>query len=73
MDQQQTDKQFMIEAMLLAGTAANNGEVPVGALLVHDGVIVAKGANSPIERHDPTAHAEINALRSAGSKLENYR
>jgi len=73
MDQQQIDKQFMIRAMLLAGKAADKGEVPVGALLVQEGVIIAEGNNSSIEKHDPTAHAEINALRSAGLKLENYR
>ena len=63
----------MKRAMLLAGTAAGKGEVPVGALLVQEGVIIAEGKNSPIETHDPTAHAEINALRSAGLTLENYR
>lgn len=73
MDQQKTDSQFMMKAMILADTAAKNEEVPVGALLVQAGVIIAEGANSPIATNDPTAHAEINALRSAGLKLENYR
>jgi tRNA(adenine34) deaminase len=73
MDQQQTDKQFMIKAMRLADTAARNDEVPVGALLVQDTVIIGEGSNSPIKKHDPTAHAEINALRSGGLKLQNYR
>lgn len=73
MDQHQTDKHFMLKAMLLASQAADMGEVPVGALLVQDGLIIGKGANSSIQNNDPTAHAEINALRSGGLRLKNYR
>lgn len=73
MDQHQTDKHFMLKAMLLASQAADMDEVPVGALLVQDGLIIGEGANSSIQNNDPTAHAEINALRSGGLKLKNYR
>lgn len=73
MDQQKTDKQFILKAIILATAAARNGEVPVGALLVQAGVIIAEGANGPIAANDPTAHAEINALRSGGLNVKNYR
>lgn len=49
------------------------GEVPVGAVVVKDGLVIASGFNQPIGRHDPTAHAEIVALRAAAEKLGNYR
>lgn len=49
------------------------GEVPVGAVVVKDGEVIAVGYNQPIGRHDPTAHAEVNALRAAAEKLGNYR
>ena len=49
------------------------GEVPVGAVVVRDGEVIATGFNQPIGRHDPTAHAEVNALRAAAEKLGNYR
>ena len=49
------------------------GEVPVGAVVVKDGVVIATGFNQPIGKHDPTAHAEVNALRGAAEKLGNYR
>lgn len=64
---------YMREALLLAKKAALQNEVPVGAVLVHENKIIARGFNQPILRHDPTAHAEIIALRSAGEYLKNYR
>lgn len=67
------DESFMRLALALAQDAADAGEVPVGALLVREGEIVGRGFNTPISRHDPTAHAEIVALRDAGSRLGNYR
>jgi tRNA(adenine34) deaminase len=67
------DEFFMREALSLARSAECLGEVPVGALVVRDGVIVGRGFNSPIGESDPTAHAEIAALRDAGRNLENYR
>ncbi|CAL1238845.1 tRNA adenosine(34) deaminase [Candidatus Methylocalor cossyra] len=63
----------MRQALALAERAAAMGEVPVGAVLVKDGEIVGEGWNCPIATHDPTAHAEIVALRAAGAKLGNYR
>lgn len=63
----------MREALSLARAAECLGEVPVGALVVRDGVIVGRGFNSPIGEHDPTAHAEIAALRDAARNLSNYR
>ena len=67
------DEYFMREAMNLARAAECLGEVPVGALVVRAGVIVGRGFNSPIGDHDPTAHAEIAALRDAARNLCNYR
>lgn len=67
------DQDFMREAMGLAREAAVCGEVPVGALVVRGGEIVGRGFNAPISRHDPTAHAEIMALRDAAAHLGNYR
>jgi tRNA(adenine34) deaminase len=64
---------FMREALVLARQAEANGEVPVGAVVVIDGEIVGRGLNSPIAQSDPTAHAEILALREAGAHLRNYR
>jgi tRNA(adenine34) deaminase len=60
-------------ALALAERAREAGEVPVGAVLVKDGEVLAEGWNCPISTHDPTAHAEIVALRAAGLTLENYR
>ena len=68
-----TDEQFMRVALAEAATAARAGEVPVGAVVVADGAIVGRGFNAPIARHDPSAHAEIAALRDAAAKLRNYR
>lgn len=64
----------MDEALEQARTARTFGEVPVGAVLVSaQGVIVGRGHNRPLDLHDPTAHAEITALRAAGTHMENYR
>jgi len=67
------DEQFMQLALEQAQHAWTLGEVPVGAVVVKDGVVIATGCNAPIGRHDPTAHAEIVALRAAAEKLGNYR
>ena len=67
------DHTFMKRALDLARQAEAAGEVPVGAVIVKDGVIVAEGWNHPIGAHDPTAHAEIVALRAAGAALGTYR
>jgi tRNA(adenine34) deaminase len=63
----------MRQALALARDAAAAGEVPVGALLVSQGTVVGRGFNAPISSHDPTAHAEVQALRAAGKALGNYR
>ncbi len=63
----------MHEALALARRAALASEVPVGAVVVQDGVIVGRGFNQPISRSDPTAHAEVMALRDAAQHLGNYR
>lgn len=63
----------MREALRLARLAAAAGEVPVGAVVVSKGEIVGRAWNSPIARNDPTAHAEILALREAGGRMANYR
>jgi tRNA(adenine34) deaminase len=68
-----TDEQWMRQALALAGEAESAGEVPVGALIVHDGEVLGRGFNSPIGRNDPTAHAEILALREAATAVRNYR
>lgn len=67
------DEDFMSVAVDLAGQAASLGEVPVGAIVVREGEIVGRGFNAPISGHDPTAHAEIQAMRDAGQRLGNYR
>lgn len=67
------DERFMTEALALAESAAQNGEVPVGAVLVLDDRVIAGAANAPIASSDPTAHAEIRTLRAAGERLANYR
>lgn len=69
----ESDIAFMREALRLAELAAQAGEVPVGAVVVKDGLIVGRGSNAPISRHDPSAHAEIAALRDAAQHLGNYR
>lgn len=67
------DEFFMQQALLLAGEAAQAGEVPVGAIAVLDGAIIGRGFNAPISRHDPSAHAEMMALRDAAQNMGNYR
>ena len=67
------DEQFMLEALSLAEYAAGSGEVPIGAVVTFDGRIVGRGANSPIATNDPTAHAEILAIRDAANNCGNYR
>lgn len=67
------DEVFMREAITLANEAARCGEVPVGAVVVCRGEIVGRGYNQPIGISDPTAHAEVMALRDAGRRLGNYR
>lgn len=64
---------MMAEALRLAARAAAAGEVPVGAVVVRDGAIVGRGANRPVASSDPTAHAEIVALRRAARRAANYR
>ena len=68
-----TDTDYMQAALELATQAAAAGEVPVGAVVVKDGQIIGRGSNAPIGRHDPTAHAEIQAMRDAAQHLGNYR
>jgi len=68
-----SDELFMRRAIELARRAADEGEVPVGAVVVLDGAIVGEGWNRPISAADPTAHAEIQAMRAAASALKNYR
>ena len=67
------DISWMEQALKIAEAAAAQGEVPVGAVLVKDGTIIGSGGNSPIMSQDPTAHAEINALRQAAEEINNYR
>jgi tRNA(adenine34) deaminase len=67
------DEAIMAIALELAAEAAGKGEVPVGALVLRDGEIIGRGFNAPIGSHDPTAHAEIMALRDAARRLDNYR
>ncbi|MET0541727.1 MAG: tRNA adenosine(34) deaminase TadA [Variovorax sp.] len=68
-----TDAEWMEHALTEARAAADAGEVPVGAVVVRDGALIATGRNTPIAGHDPSAHAEINALRAAADALANYR
>ncbi|HWK52502.1 MAG TPA: nucleoside deaminase, partial [Steroidobacter sp.] len=69
----EVDAAFMARAMELAREAERAGEVPVGAVVVKDGVIVGEGWNRPISTNDPTAHAEIVAMRAAAQNLSTYR
>lgn len=68
-----TDHYFIQKSLLLAQKAEQEGEVPVGALIVYENEIIANGWNQPIQLNDPTAHAEIMALRNASKQLSNYR
>jgi tRNA(adenine34) deaminase len=67
------DEQFMSEALALAREAERAGEVPIGAVIVINKEVIGRGANSPITRNDPTAHAEILAIREASAAIGNYR
>jgi tRNA(adenine34) deaminase len=67
------DESYMRRALELARQAQTAGEVPVGAVIVHDRAIIAEGWNQPIGAHDPSAHAEMIALRTAGQALSSYR
>ena len=67
------DEMFMRIALELAGQARQRGEVPVGAVVVLDGAVIGEGFNQPIGAHDPTAHAEIVAIRAAAARIGNYR
>ena len=69
----QSDDDFMAQALQLARQAEAAGEVPVGAVVVHDGQIIGRGSNAPISETDPTAHAEVEALREAARIVGNYR
>ena len=68
-----SDETFMRAALAQADEAERRGEVPVGAVIIKDGEIVAAAGNAPVSTTDPTAHAEISALREAGRKMGNYR
>src|SRR5690242_21413396 len=68
-----TDEQYMRRALELARRAEEEGEVPIGAVVALEGAIVGEGWNRPIAAHDPTAHAEIQAMRAAAKRLGNYR
>ena len=67
------DSGYMAEALVLARAAQERGEVPVGAIVVRDDAIIGRGGNAPIAANDPTAHAEIAALREAARVVGNYR
>ena len=68
-----SDDLYMREALALAGIAEAHGEVPVGAVVVSDGAIIGRGYNQSITSHDPSAHAEIIAMRDAAARIGNYR
>ena len=68
-----SDEVFMREALSLARRAADAGEVPVGAVVVKDGAVIGRGHNRPVSGNDPTAHAEVMALRDAAERVGNYR
>lgn len=67
------DEYWMQQALLLAEKAEQQDEVPVGAVIVKDNQLIAEGWNQPIQSHDPSAHAEMQAMRAAGKALNNYR
>ncbi len=67
------DQEFMTRALKLARQARDQGEVPVGAIVVHEGAVVGEGYNQPITLADPSAHAEMQAIRMAARRLDNYR
>jgi tRNA(adenine34) deaminase len=67
------DERFMRAALELATSGGEHGEVPIGAVVVRDGAVIGEGFNQPIAAHDPTAHAEIVAIRDAARRVGNYR
>jgi len=67
------DEHWMQQALRLAEKAEQQGEVPVGAIIVKDNQLIAEGWNQPVQSHDPSAHAEMQAMRAAGKVLNNYR
>ena len=67
------DRQWMAEALLMARRAGSEEEVPIGAVIVRDGEVIGRGWNCNIGLHDPSAHAEIMAMRDAGKTLGNHR
>lgn len=73
MSSHKEDERWMQLALDLAQPGREQGEVPVGAVVVRDGVLLGSGSNQPVSRHDPSAHAEIVALRAAGLAESNYR
>ncbi len=73
MSESPSDERFMRECLCEAAVAEQAGEVPVGAVVVREGRIIGRGRNASIGTHDPSAHAEIVALRSAGAAVGNYR
>jgi tRNA(adenine34) deaminase len=72
-DEASTDEAFIRQTFKLAERAAKRGEIPVGAIVVRKGRVIGRGFNAPISGHDPTAHAEIRALRDAAATVGNYR
>ena len=72
-EDQQNHEYWMQRALELAECAEQSGEVPVGAVLIRDGIVLGEGWNRSISDHDPSAHAEIVAMRNAGRQLDNYR
>lgn len=73
MEQDERDRHFIAQAIALAREAATLDEVPVGAVVVLGDEVVGRGFNAPVSLHDPTAHAEVRALRDAARRLGNYR
>jgi tRNA(adenine34) deaminase len=73
MHDEETDRHFMSRALVLALKGAEISEVPVGAVIVREGVVLGEGFNQPLGTHDPTAHAEVIALRAAAQGAQNYR
>jgi tRNA(adenine34) deaminase len=72
-ERRSSDEHFMMQALDLAREAERAGEVPVGAIVVLSGAVIGRGRNAPVELHDPSAHAEMVALREAASAIGNYR
>lgn len=67
------DQEFMTRALELAAQARDQGEVPVGAVVVHEGAVIGEGFNQPVTLVDPSAHAEMQAMRRAARRMDNYR